>query len=142
MTGTGCGSVKRSGWIVWEPYGWPTRRRAPGDRISTVHAFYSLLVLMTGVVLIQIAAFGRGRPYRGQVALLTAGALIALVATLIPVFNLVPQAGFNPYIPGFGASSVLYALAIFRFGSCDALPRSNIPETYPTGAHWRSSWPS
>ena len=55
------------------------------------------------------------REQRGQALLLAAGALVALVTSLIPVFNLLPQLAFNPFIPGIGISAGLYALAIFRF---------------------------
>ena len=80
-----------------------------------VHSFYSLILLLAGMIVILLAAWRKGRLYRGQALLLSGGALVALTTTLIPLFNLLPQAEFNPFIPGIGASALLYALAILRF---------------------------
>ena len=35
--------------------------------------------------------------------------------SIIPTFNLLPQAEFNPFIPGIGIAALFYALAVFRF---------------------------
>ena len=91
-----------------------TSARIPGLWFI-VHAFYSLLLLLAGIVVILATAWRRPRMVRGQALLLSSGALIALVTTLFPTFNLIPPGGFNPFIPGVGASALLYALAIFRF---------------------------
>jgi signal transduction histidine kinase len=80
-----------------------------------VHSLYSLALLLAGMVVILLAAWRMRREQLGQALLLLAGALVALVASLIPVFNLFPQLGFNPFIPGIGLSALLYALAIFQF---------------------------
>ena len=80
-----------------------------------VHSLYSFALLLAGMVVILLAAWRIRREQRGQAVLLAAGALVALVTGLIPVFNLIPQLNFNPFIPGIGVSALLYALAIFRF---------------------------
>jgi PAS domain-containing protein len=95
-------------WLV------ETSARIPG-LWYLVHSFYSLLLLLVGIGIILIAAWRKQRLYKGQAFLLSAGALIALVTSIIPAFNLMPKSEFNPFIPGIGASALLYALAIFRF---------------------------
>jgi PAS domain S-box-containing protein len=80
-----------------------------------VHSFYSLILLLAGIILILLVAWRKRQEQRGQAVLLVAGALVALVTSLIPVFNLFPQLAFNPFVPGIGVSALLYALAIFRF---------------------------
>ncbi len=90
-----------------------TSARIPGLWFL-VQSFYSLLLLSAGIGVILITAWRKPRLYGGQALLLSAGALIALVTALIPTLNLVPPGGINPFIPGVGASAMLYALAIFR----------------------------
>ena len=80
-----------------------------------VHSLYSLALLLAGMVAIALTAWRMRRGKRGQALLLAAGALVALVTALIPVFNLLPRLAFNPFIPGIGVSAGLYALAVFRF---------------------------
>ena len=91
-----------------------TSLRIPGVWFL-VHSFYSLALLLAGLVVILLAAWRKRRELRSQALLLAAGALVALVTSLIPVFNLFPQLGFNPFIPGIGLSAGLYALAVLRF---------------------------
>jgi PAS domain S-box-containing protein len=91
-----------------------TSARIPGPWFM-VHSFYSILLMLTGVGVILFAVWGRMPRNLGQALLLSAGALVALAMGLIPVFNLMPQAEFNPFTPGIGVSALLYALAIFRF---------------------------
>ena len=80
-----------------------------------VHSLYSLALLVAGMVVILLTAWRMRKDQLGQAFLLLVGALVALVASLIPVFNLFPQLAFNPFVPGIGLSSGLYALAVFRF---------------------------
>jgi PAS domain S-box-containing protein len=98
-----------------------TSARIPGLWFM-VHSFYSLIFVLAGIGVILLVAWRKRRSYLGQALLLVAGALIALTTTLIPVFNLLPQAEFNPYIPGIGISALLYALAIFRFQFLKRIP--------------------
>jgi PAS domain S-box-containing protein len=102
-----------------------TSARIPGLWFM-IHSFYSLLLLLTGIVVILIAAWGKRRPYRGQALLLSAGAIIALATSIIPIFNLIPQAEFNPFIPGIGVSALLYALAIFCFQFLKPAPDAGV----------------
>jgi PAS domain S-box-containing protein len=95
-------------WLV------ETSTRIPGLWFM-VHSFYCLILMLTGIVVILVTAWNRRGLYRAQGLLLSAGALIALVVTLIPVFNLIPQTEFNPFTPGIGLSLLLTALAVFRF---------------------------
>ncbi len=90
-----------------------------------LHSFYSLALLLAGIIVILWTAWGIRREQRPQSYLLVAGGLVALVAALIPVFNLLPSDAFNPFIPGIGISALLYALAIFRF---HFLKRAPVPE--------------
>jgi PAS domain S-box-containing protein len=87
-----------------------------------VHSFYSLILLLAGIVVILLTAWRMRRQHRGQALLLAGGALVALGTSLVPVFNLLPHAGFNPFIPGIGISAILYALAIFRFQFLKKMP--------------------
>ncbi len=90
-----------------------TGARIPGLWFM-LHSIYSLL-LLAGVGVILFTAWHQQRQYRTQAFLLSAGALVILVTALIPIFNLLPQAEFNPFVPGIGISALLYALAVFRF---------------------------
>ncbi len=80
-----------------------------------VHTFYCIGLLLAGIFVILYAAWLRRELYRNQALMLSTGALISLVITLIPIFNILPQVKFNPFIPGIGISALFYALAIFRF---------------------------
>ncbi len=102
-----------------------TSTRIPGLWFL-VYSFYSLLLLLAGIGVILATARGKPRSYRGQALLLSAGALIALVTTLFPTFNLVPPGGINPFIPGIGASVLLYALVIFGFRFLKRAPAAEI----------------
>ncbi|MFZ5819949.1 MAG: histidine kinase N-terminal 7TM domain-containing protein, partial [Chloroflexota bacterium] len=95
-------------WIV------ETGARVPGVWFLA-HSFYSLLLMLAGIVVLLVAAWGRRKTYLGRALLLSAGALTGVIVSIIPIFNLNPQAWFNPFTPGIGLSAVLYALAIFRF---------------------------
>jgi PAS domain S-box-containing protein len=108
-----------------------TGARIPGPWFM-LHSFYSLILLLAGIGVILFAGWHNRRRDRGRAWLLSAGALVALATTLIPLFNLLPHSEFNPFIPGIGISALLYALAIFRFqflkhvparGSASRLPR-------------------
>ncbi|MCJ7678016.1 MAG: PAS domain-containing protein [Anaerolineales bacterium] len=98
-----------------------TSARIPGLWFM-LHSMYSLILLRAGIGVIVLAAWGKGRRDRGQALLLSSGALVVLTTTLIPVFNLLPQAEFNLFIPGIGISALLYALAIFRFQFLERMP--------------------
>jgi PAS domain S-box-containing protein len=102
-------------WLV------ETSVRIPGLWFM-VHSFYCLILMLTGIVVILVMAWNRRGLYRAQGLLLSAGALIALVVTLIPVFNLIPQAEFNPFTPGIGLNLLLTALAVFPFRFLKRLP--------------------
>ncbi len=91
-----------------------TSSRIPGPWYL-VHSFYSLLLLVAGIMVILVAAWKKPRILIGQSILLSTGALITLVTSILPSFNLLPQDMFNPFIPGIGVSAVLYALAVFSF---------------------------
>ncbi|MFZ5909917.1 MAG: PAS domain S-box protein [Chloroflexota bacterium] len=95
-------------WIV------ETGARVPGVWFLA-HSFYSLLLMLAGIVVLLVAAWGKRKAYLGRALLLSAGALTGVIVSIIPIFNLNPQAWFNPFTPGIGLSAVLYALAIFRF---------------------------
>jgi PAS domain S-box-containing protein len=104
-----------------------TSARIPGLWFL-IHSFYGLLLVLAGIVVILITAWGKQSLYKSQALLLSSGALIAIITTLIPILNLTPQAEFNPFIPGIGVSTVFYALAIFRF---QFLKRTPAMETTP-----------
>ena len=91
-----------------------------------IHSIYSLILLLTGIVVILVTTWNRKGLDRAHGLLLSAGALIALVVTLIPVFNLLPQAEFNPFTPGLGLSLLLTALAFFCFRF---IKRTHAPHT-------------
>jgi len=95
-------------WII------ETGARIPGLWFM-VHSFYSLILLLAGVGVLLLTAWQKREDYRGQAVLLSIGALISLGTTVIPIFNLLPQSEFNPFVPGIGVSVLMYALAIFRF---------------------------
>lgn len=120
-------------WLV------ETGARIPGIWFM-LHTFYSLIVLLLGIGLLLLAAWGKRRLFKVQALLLAGGALIALVTTLFPVFNWLPKGGFNPFIPGIGASALLYALAIFRFQFLQRAPaQENLPNSTPLQAQEKRS---
>jgi len=79
-----------------------------------VHSFYALSMMLAGIGVIIFAVWRNRQSYR-QGVLLSAGALIALISGVIPIFNLLLLARFNPFVPGVGLSTLFYALAIVRF---------------------------
>jgi hypothetical protein len=98
-----------------------TSARIPGLWFM-VHSFYSMILLLTGVGVILFASIGKQWKYRWQGILLSAGVLISLVTTVVPVFNIFPQFEFNPFVPGLGVSALFYFLAIFRFQFFETRP--------------------
>jgi PAS domain S-box-containing protein len=102
-------------WLV------ETGLRVPGLWFL-VHNFYGELLLLAGIVILLLAAWGKRKTYLGPSLLLSAGALVGLLAAIIPAFNLLPQLKFNPFIPGIGLSALLYGLAILRFDFLKRFP--------------------
>jgi signal transduction histidine kinase/PAS domain-containing protein len=89
-------------------------RRVPGLWYM-LHSFYSLGLILAGIVVIFVAA-RRDRPgLRIQTRLLYIGTLISLATVVLASFNPFPQVGFNLFTPGIGISILFYALALFRF---------------------------
>ncbi len=91
-----------------------TASRIPGIWFL-VHTFYSILLLVAGAVVFLVTTWRQRLEYRGQAVLLIMGALISLLAGVIPIFNIFPHLEFNPFTPGVGLAALLYALAIFRY---------------------------
>jgi PAS domain S-box-containing protein len=91
-----------------------TSARIPGLWFL-VHVFYSLILMLVGMGLMLFIAWHRRHAHRTQALLLSAAALIGLITSLLPIFNFLAQIEFNLFIPGFGVSTALYALAIFQF---------------------------
>ena len=110
---------QRSGpfWIV------QTSARLPAVWFY-VHNFYSLALLVAGMGAILWSAWRLRRQNLWQALLLSAGALVVLITSLIPSFNLFPQMAFNPFVPGIGVSQLLIALAVFRFQLLKHSPES------------------
>lgn len=100
-----------------------TSQRVPGLWFL-VHNFYTILLLLVSIIILLAAAWRRSRSSLRQSILVSLGALISLVAGLIPVFNLAPQLGFNPFVPCIGLSAVLYAVAILRLHLLKRVPTS------------------
>jgi len=99
-----------------------TNARIPGLWFLA-HSFYCLLLMLAGIIIFLMMTFRRGRAAMGQGLLLTAGALTGMLVSIIPIFNLLPQAEYNPFVPGIGLSALLYALAIFQFQFMKPAPK-------------------
>jgi PAS domain S-box-containing protein len=80
-----------------------------------VHTLYSYIPVFIGMVLLLTVAWRKARFYRTQALLLAVGTLIPLVFSLIPTFNLNPQAQFNPIAQGMALGGLLIGTAVFRF---------------------------
>ena len=90
-----------------------TSTRVPGLWFL-VNSFYSLILLLIGILVILITAWRTRRYHRGEMFLLALGALSALLISLIPTFNLSSPTTFNLFTPGIGLSSLLCGLALFQ----------------------------
>ncbi len=89
-----------------------------------LHSLYGLALIAAGVGLIFYSAWGRRKSYRAQALLLSSAALVSLAISIIPAFGLIQQTEFNPFVPGMGLCSIIYAAAIFRFRFLKEAPAS------------------
>ncbi|MEN9563952.1 MAG: hypothetical protein RIR73_2196 [Chloroflexota bacterium] len=112
-------------WIV------ETSARVPAFWFM-VHSFYSLLLGLTAAGFLLQVAWKKRRTFRAQALLFTIGTLISWYTSLIPIFNFIPQPDFNPFIPGFGISSLFYALAVFRFDFLKRFARGESTSPIPS----------
>lgn len=92
-----------------------------------LHSFYGLALIAAGAGLIFFTAWGRRKSYRVQALLLSSAALVSLALSIIPSFGLIQQTDFNPFTPGMGLCSIIYAVAIFRFRFLKDAPASEEP---------------
>lgn len=81
-----------------------------------VYASYSFLLIAISIGLLSAAARRFRKAARVQALLLAASAIAAVVFAAIPTVGARPSFRFNPFTPGMGASALLMAVAIFRFG--------------------------
>ncbi|MBN2003283.1 MAG: PAS domain S-box protein [Anaerolineae bacterium] len=88
--------------------------RIPGPGFL-LHSFYSIVLLMGGIAMLLVTAWRLRGLYRRQAFLVTSAAVIALAGGLIPTFNLIPHLEVNLFTQAIGLSTLLIALAIFRF---------------------------
>ena len=95
--------------------------RLPGLWFLVV-AFYSLLLLLGGIALLLSVAWRRRRQFPGQALLLAGAGLTALVFGINSILNLIPQIEFSLFSPGIGLSTLLIALAVYRFQFLKAAP--------------------
>ncbi|MFN8384002.1 MAG: PAS domain S-box protein [Anaerolineales bacterium] len=100
-----------------------TSSRIPGIWFM-VHTFYSLTLFMVGVGVILFTMREKQRNHLGQAILILAGALVAVITSVIPIFNLLPNSEFNPFTLGFGVAALLFAIAIFRFQFLKSVPEA------------------
>jgi len=91
-----------------------TSARIPGLWFM-VHSFYNIILLLIGIGVVLFTSRSKQWEYRWRGIMLSAGVLVSLVTTIIPVFNLLPQSEFNPFVPSLGISALFYFQAIFRF---------------------------
>jgi hypothetical protein len=87
-----------------------------------VHSLYGYIFLLAGVVLMLSMAWHKARLYRGQAVLLAGGALITVLTSLIPTFNLNPGAEVSLFAQSMGLSALLIAVAVFRFQFLKVMP--------------------
>ena len=85
-----------------------------------VHAIYSYLLLMVGVVLVAVRWARAQGAYQGQLGWLLVGTLIPGTTNLLDVFHVVPGSPIAP--PGFAAMAAMFAVALFRYRLLDLMP--------------------
>ncbi len=80
-----------------------------------IHTFYTQAAMLTGSVLLLLTARRKANHDRLQAVLLSASAIIPVIASAFILFKLLPAGSFNPTIPSLVAGTALAAAAIFRF---------------------------
>ena len=80
-----------------------------------VHTIFGVSLELTGAGLIMLGSFRKKLFNQGQAVLLTAGALVGILAASLPTLNLLPLFEFNLYIPGIGLGELLHLFAVLRF---------------------------
>jgi PAS domain S-box-containing protein len=86
-------------------------------------SFYSVILLLAGLGVVLLTTFRAQQRVFIQAILLSAGGLVSLLTTLLPILTFLPKTPYNLFIPGMGMSSLLIALAVFRFQFLRNMPR-------------------
>jgi hypothetical protein len=98
-----------------------TSARVPGAWFQ----IYSLYIFVVGLIATAVILYAAWRQFsenRAKALLLAGGALIPIIASIIPTFNLNPQAHFNPVPLGLALGAILTAPAVFRFRLLEEMP--------------------
>jgi len=89
-----------------------------------VFLVYSLLLLLAGIGVFMFAAWPKQHEDRVQALLLSTRTLVILLAAECAIFNLLPGAGFNLFVPGIGIASLFTSLAVLRYRFLKNIPPS------------------
>jgi PAS domain S-box-containing protein len=87
-----------------------------------VHAIYSYLLLLAGLVIFGQAFFREKGLYKKQLGIILVGAVIPWIANIFYVFPLDAFSYFDPTPLAFFLSGLLFALAIFGYQLIDITP--------------------
>jgi len=87
-----------------------------------IHAAYSYLVMIFGILLVILALIRSPRPYRGQAAVLALSGVVPLAGNAIYVLKLSPFAHLDLTPFAFALAGVLWAWGLFHFQLLDIVP--------------------
>ncbi|HEX9373436.1 MAG TPA: histidine kinase N-terminal 7TM domain-containing protein [Roseiflexaceae bacterium] len=87
-----------------------------------VHALYSYLAMLLGIVLVVLAFIYSSRPYRGQAAVLALSAIVPLAGNLLYLTKQspFPHLDLTPF--AFTLAGLLWAWGLFRYHLLDVVP--------------------
>ncbi|HJZ50403.1 MAG TPA: histidine kinase N-terminal 7TM domain-containing protein [Roseiflexaceae bacterium] len=87
-----------------------------------IHAAYSYLVMIFGILLVILALIRSPRPYRGQAAILALSGVVPLAGNAIYVLKLSPFPNLDLTPFAFTLAGVLWAWGLFHFQLLDIVP--------------------
>jgi len=83
---------------------------------------YTYTLAAATYALLAFVGLKRGRKYRRQVAVMLAGGIIPLVASMVLLSGSNPAATWDPAAFAFTITGVIFAVALFRFDFLDLMP--------------------
>jgi PAS domain S-box-containing protein len=87
-----------------------------------IHAAYSYLVMIFGILLVILAFIRLARPYRSQAAVLALSGVVPLAGNAIYVLKLSPFANLDLTPFAFTLAGLLWAWGLFQFQLLDIVP--------------------
>mgnify|MGYP003870411351 CR=1 FL=1 len=118
--------------VVFQPVGnfwiFLTHTRIPGFGYL-LFVGYGLLLQLTGILIILNTTWRERGINRAQLLTLAVSSALAVSIGVIAGLNPIPTLNFNFLTPGIGLSSLLFAIAIFRFRFLKHIPVSTSPSS-------------